>query len=64
VTTALSPHVGYHKAAELAILMREKKINIFEANSLLKIIDEERLTTILKPANLMKLGFSFEDLAH
>jgi aspartate ammonia-lyase len=64
VTTALSPHVGYHKASELATLMREKKINIFEANSLLNIIDEERLTAILKPANLMKLGFSFEDLAH
>jgi len=64
VTTALSPHVGYHKASELAILMRVKKINIFEANSLLNIIDEERLTAILKPANLMKLGFSFEDLAY
>jgi len=64
VTTALSPHIGYHKASELATLMREKRINIFEANSLLNIIDEKKLTAILKPANLMKLGFSFEDLAH
>ena len=62
VTTALSPHVGYHKASELASLMREKKINIFEANNILNVIDEQRLTALLKPANLMKLGFSFEDL--
>ena len=32
VTAALNPHIGYHKAAELAQLMKDKKINIFEAN--------------------------------
>src|SRR5664280_929188 len=62
VTTALNPHIGYHKAAELARLMKEKKINIFEANNILKIIDETKLKTILEPANLLKLGFSLDDL--
>jgi aspartate ammonia-lyase len=62
ITTALSPHIGYHKAAELAVLMKEKKINIFEANSILAIIDESKLKSILEPGNLLKLGFSLEDL--
>jgi hypothetical protein len=42
--------------------MKEKKINIFEANNILKIIDESKLKTILEPANLLKLGFSLDDL--
>jgi len=62
VTTALSPYIGYHKAAEIAVLMKEKKINIYEANDLLKLIDETKLKTILEPGNLLKLGFSLEDL--
>jgi aspartate ammonia-lyase len=62
VTTALTPHLGYHKAAELAKLMKEKKYDIFEANAILKIIDETRLREILQPGNLLKLGFSLEDL--
>ncbi|MFH0843439.1 MAG: lyase family protein [Bacteroidota bacterium] len=62
VTTALTPHIGYHKAAELAKLMKEKKIDIFEANSILKTIDPSKLKTILQPGNLLKLGFSLDDL--
>jgi aspartate ammonia-lyase len=62
ITTALSPHIGYHKAAEIALLMKEKKINIFEANSILKLIDETKLKSILLPGNLLKLGFSLDDL--
>jgi aspartate ammonia-lyase len=62
VTTALSPHIGYHKAAELAILMKEKKIDIFEANKMMKVIDDAKLKAILQPGNLLKLGFSLDDL--
>jgi aspartate ammonia-lyase len=62
LTTALSPHIGYHKAAEIAALMKEKKIDIFEANSELNILDETKLNTILQPGNLLKLGFSLDDL--
>jgi aspartate ammonia-lyase len=62
ITTALSPHIGYHKAAELARLMKDKKINIFEANEVLKLINESKLKSILEPGNLLKLGFSLDDL--
>jgi aspartate ammonia-lyase len=61
-TTALSPHIGYHKAAELAKLMKDKNISILEANAILKVIDETKLRTILEPGNLLKLGFSLDDL--
>jgi aspartate ammonia-lyase len=62
VTTALSPHIGYHKAGDLAKLMKEKKIDIFEANSILNYLGESKLKTILQPGNLLKLGFSLDDL--
>jgi aspartate ammonia-lyase len=62
ITTALIPHIGYNKASEIAALMKEKKINVFEANAVLKIVDEKTLVIILQPGNLLKLGFSIEDL--
>jgi aspartate ammonia-lyase len=62
VTTALLPYIGYNKAAELAKTMKDKSIDIFEANSLLQFIDRAKLETILQPANLLKLGFSIDDL--
>jgi aspartate ammonia-lyase len=63
VTTALTPHIGYHRAAQLAKLMKEKKYDIFEANRILKIIEEAKLKEILQPGNLLKLGFSMDDLS-
>jgi aspartate ammonia-lyase len=62
ITTALTPHIGYHKAAELATFMRDEKVNIFEANVILKLIDNSKLESILKPGNLLKLGFSLDEL--
>ena len=62
LTTALVPHIGYHKATELAQLMKDNKYDIFEANAILKILDDARLKEILQPGNLLKLGFSLEDL--
>ncbi|MBK7626573.1 MAG: aspartate ammonia-lyase [Bacteroidales bacterium] len=62
LTTALTPHIGYHKAAEIASLMKTNKIDIFEANGILKIMEESKLRTILQPGNLLKLGFSLDDL--
>jgi len=62
ITTALSPHIGYHKAAILAELMKEKQIDIFTANGILKVLDNTKLKTILQPGNLLKLGFSLDDL--
>ncbi len=62
VTTALTPYIGYHKASELAILMKDKKISIFEANKTLQVIDPVKLERILQPGNLLKLGFTLDDL--
>ena len=62
ITTALTPYIGYHRAAEMARMMKERKIDIFEANTVLGIIDKKRLEDILQPANLLKSGFSLEDL--
>lgn len=63
IATALIPHTGYNNASRLAELMKEKKIDIIEANSVLKIIDEQKLGKLLSPSNILKLGFSADDLA-
>jgi hypothetical protein len=42
--------------------MKERQLDIFEANSLLNFIDDSKLKTILQPGNLLKLGFSLDDL--
>ena len=62
VTTALIPYIGYHKAGEIAKLMKEKNVSIFEADSILKVIGAEKLKAILEPSNLLKLGYSLEDI--
>jgi aspartate ammonia-lyase len=62
LSTALVAHIGYNRASEYARIMTEKKINIFEANSELKDLSEVKLNQILTPGNLMKLGFSIDDL--
>jgi aspartate ammonia-lyase len=62
VTTALTPYIGYHKSVELAKLMKEKKIDVYEANRILRIIDPSKLEKVLQPGNLLKLGFSLDDL--
>jgi hypothetical protein len=54
--------MGYHKAAELAKLMKEKKIDVYEANSILNLIGDEKLKSVLQPGNLLKQGFSLDDL--
>jgi aspartate ammonia-lyase len=63
VTAALTPHIGYHKAAEIAQVMKDRQLDIFEANRLLNVLDESKLQTILQPGNLLKLGFSLDDLS-
>jgi aspartate ammonia-lyase len=62
ITTALLPYTGYHKASQLAELMKEKKLDIFEANEELGLIPPVKLKEILKPGNLLKAGYSLEDL--
>lgn len=58
LATALIPYVGYSKASDIANYMKEQSLDIFTANNKLQIIDREELQDILKPQNLLKLGFS------
>lgn len=62
VTTALIPFTGYKKANELAEIMKNKQINIFDANNELKLIKHEKLKEILKTENLLKSGFVISDI--
>jgi aspartate ammonia-lyase len=62
VTTALTPFIGYHKAALLAKEMQEKQINVFQANQNLKLMEEEKLRNFMQPQNLLKTGYSMDDL--
>ncbi|HLO61221.1 MAG TPA: lyase family protein [Bacteroidales bacterium] len=62
VTTALVPYIGYNKAALLAREMKNRDINIFEANRQLNIIEQGRLERIITPENLIREGFSLNDM--
>lgn len=62
VCTLLNPYIGYHKAAELARLMKAENISVQEANIHLQLIDNEKLNDILKPENMLKSGFSVQDI--
>jgi aspartate ammonia-lyase len=62
VTTALSPLIGYKRAAELASQMKEGGQNIFEANDTLGIIEARKLKKLMEPGNLLKKGFTINDI--
>jgi aspartate ammonia-lyase len=62
ITTAISPLIGYRKAVLLAKEMKASGCDIFEANIKLKLIDEVKLKNVLKPENLLKTGFTLNDL--
>ncbi len=63
VTTALSPYIGYNKAAELAKEMKSSKKDIFQANKKLNLIEDKKLKQILSPQNLLKMGFTLKDIS-
>lgn len=62
LTTVLSPLIGYHKAVEMAKLMKQKQISIFQANEELHFLGHEKLKEMMKPESLTALGFSIKDL--
>ncbi len=62
ITTALLPLIGFNHAAILAQEMRSKGIDIFEANKNLNMVADEKLKELIKPNNLLKLGFSFREI--
>lgn len=62
ITTALIPYLGYHKATEIAIYMKQNHQDIFKANNILKFMDNEKLKKLLSAENLTKLGFSLKEI--
>ena len=62
ITTALTPYIGYNKAGNLAKEMRNNNCNIFEANKKLNLINSLKLEEILRTQNLLKTGFSVNDI--
>jgi aspartate ammonia-lyase len=63
ITTALIPYIGYHKASELAKIMREAHLDVYEANRQQGLMEEEKLKELLKPENLLSLGYSLSEIA-
>ena len=60
--TALSPLIGYHRAAELSKQMLATDEDIFTANAKLKILDPDKLEQLMEPGNLLKKGFTVNDI--
>lgn len=63
ITTALLPYIGYHNATELAMCMKTKGKDVFEANHELKLLDPEKMQELLKAENLLKLGYTWSEIA-
>ena len=62
VTTALIPFIGYHKASDIAYLMKSGNLTIYEANKKLKLMDPKKLESLMMPQKLLQTGFSMKDL--
>lgn len=62
VTTALSPLIGYHKAAELANYMKQHQMDIFQANDAIAVVPPAKLKMLMKPESLLKKGFTLDDI--
>jgi aspartate ammonia-lyase len=62
ISTALLPYIGYNKSAQLAYEMKNNHISLTEANRRLNIMPEEKLLQIIQPDNLLKEGFSIQDI--
>jgi len=64
ITTSLVPYLGYRKATVMAQMMKEEQCSVFEANDKLGFLNPVKLEEILKPENLLKLGFSLKDIVN
>lgn len=62
IATALLPYIGYNQAARLAGEMKKSKVNLLEANRILNIMDEKAILRIIEPGNLMKEGFTLNEV--
>lgn len=62
ITTAIAIYIGYKKASDIASYMKENDVDIFEANQKLSFMKPDKLKTLMKPDNLLKSGFSINDI--
>ncbi len=62
ITTILLPYLGYHLSSEIAKEMKNEHLNIFEVNEKLHFLESEKLKKILEPSNILKMGFSINDI--
>jgi aspartate ammonia-lyase len=62
ITTALIPFIGYQQCTALSNEMKTLDCDIFIANEKLNLIDPQKLKEILSPANLLKAGYTIEDI--
>ncbi|MFO7755516.1 MAG: lyase family protein [Bacteroidales bacterium] len=62
ISTALIPYTGYSRAADIALFMKENDTDVFEACQQTGLMDREKLEDILQAGNLLKLGFSLDDI--
>jgi aspartate ammonia-lyase len=62
ITTALLPYIGYDKSAQLAREMKKENVSILEANRKFSFLPEEKLLEIIKPQNLLREGFSLDEI--
>ncbi len=63
ISTALIPYIGYDKAGEIAEYMKKENKDIFEACEHTGYVEKSKLESILKAGNLLKMGFSLEDIS-
>ncbi len=63
ITTALIPYIDYQNATRLALYMKEHGCDVVTANNAMKLVDHNKLTELLQPRNLLKLGYSLKDLS-
>ncbi|MDT8308425.1 MAG: lyase family protein [Bacteroidales bacterium] len=64
ITTALIPYIGYRKATEMALKMRETGKDVFEINKILQYLSEKRINDLLAAEQLVKLGFSLKEIGN
>jgi aspartate ammonia-lyase len=62
VTTALSPLIGYNRAADIAKEMKASGMDVFDANRKLAVIEEDKMEKLMQPDNLLKKGFTVNDI--
>jgi len=53
LVTALTPVIGYNKAAEMAKLAHKKGISLAEANTILKYVDPKKMKSVLDPRKMI-----------